>query len=62
MQDGQDIHDNDQFVRQPEGVEDETARELCRKHVDDTDNDDEQDAGESWNYKPLKYDRTLAHF
>ena len=40
MQDGQHVHDNDELVRQPESVKDKTAGKLCRKHVDDADDDD----------------------
>ena len=41
-------------MRQPESVEDEAAGKLSRKHVHNTDDNDQQNSCESWNRDVLK--------
>lgn len=43
MENGQDVHDNDQLVGQPEPVEDQATSRLSGVHVDNADTYNQED-------------------
>lgn len=47
MENGQDVHDNDQLVSQPEPVKNQATSRLSGVHVDNADTDDQEDAGKT---------------
>lgn len=60
VENGQDVHDNDQLVSQPEPVEDQATSRLSGVHVDNADTYNQEDTGKTCKTAPSLHQKVTS--